>query len=133
MGKVGDAVEKRFAEFEKRPQWVEGLRKEISNWETFALTTDEKYSHIAEEERSKVKEECSKVNSWLSAELAKLEKLPKHVDPNITCDQLTAKAQALSKFCSPIMNKKKPPPPKERRKKRNRQKPPPPILLPILL
>lgn len=116
LKKVGDAVEKRFAEFEKRPQWVEGLRKEISNWETFALTTDEKYSHIAEEERSKVKEECSKVNSWLSAELAKLEKLPKHVDPNITCDQLTAKAQALSKFCSPIMNKKKPPPPKEEKK-----------------
>lgn len=116
LKKVGDAVEKRFFEFEQRPQYITGLRKEISNWEGFALTTDEKFSHITEEERSKIKEECSKLNSWLSGEIAKLETLPKHVDPNFTCEQLTVKSKELAKICTPIYNKPKPKPPKEEKK-----------------
>lgn len=116
LKRIGDAAEKRFLEFENRPQWIAGLRKEITNWESLALSTDEKYSHIPEEERAKVKGECSKLNAWLSAQIAHLETLPKHANPNFTCDQLTQKARELSNFCAPIMNKKKPPPPKEEKK-----------------
>jgi hypothetical protein len=63
-----------------------------------------------------VKDACSAANSWLSAELAKLEASAKHVDPCITCKQMEAKARELSGVCAPVMNKKKPPPPKEEQK-----------------
>lgn len=124
LKKTGDAVEKRLWESENRPQYINGLRKEISNWESLALSNDEKYAHITEEERQKVKDACSAANSWLSAELAKLEASAKHVDPCITCKQMEAKARELSGVCAPVMNKKKPPPPKEEKKEEKAEETP---------
>merc|ERR1711957_1158420 len=116
LKKVGDAVEKRMYEFENRPQYITGLRTEISNWMNFVTSTDEKFSHIPEEERLKVKAECDKATTWLASQLATLESQPKHVDVNVTCQQMVTKAQEISKFAAPIMNKAKPKPPKEERK-----------------
>lgn len=118
LRKPGDAAEKRQWEANNREENVLALKKEIGRWDGLAQSQDEKYSHIAEEERAKVKKECTAVDEWLAVELTGQGKLQKYETPTLTCDLLQKKQAALAKFCSPIMNKAKPPPPKPKEEKK---------------
>jgi len=122
---TGDVFEMRKYETDHRLEFVTSLKKVITQYTQWTTTTDEKYSHITEEERKKVSAECTAVDQWLSSNLSKQESSPISDSPIITCDQIKQKRSSLEAFASPIINKAKPKPPepekKEEPKKRQRR------------
>lgn len=116
LKKVGDPVVKRSHEFKKRPDAVAALNAEIASWEKLLDFPTEKDAHITAEKRAEVKAKCEETSSWLSAQLAKQEKIPLHEDPVLTCNMMATKHKELRNMASKIMNAPKPKPPKEEKK-----------------
>lgn len=112
LKKTGDPVEQRAAQHKTRPERIASLKSQIGHWSKLAASTEEKYSHITEEERKKVTDECAATDTWLANLIIKQDQLEKFKTPILTTTMLDAKKEELSKSCSKVMNKKKPPPPK---------------------
>lgn len=109
---VGDPIQNRLQESENRDQYVEALKGAIGHCQMLAQSKDEKHSHIPEDERKKVVDECSKVDQWLVQSLIQLDKQPKFENPAVTVADLKAKKDALEKLTNSTMNKPKPAPAK---------------------
>jgi len=74
---------------------------------------------LTEEQKKKVAEKCSEVDTWLSNQLIEQSKLKDHQSPVLTLKLITQKRRELDVVCQPILNtpKPKPPePPKEEKK-----------------
>jgi heat shock protein 4 len=118
-----EPIVKRKFEDEHRYEAIMQLRSVIQNFILTAESEDPKYDHIEKTEKQKVVDECKKVELWLNTEMAKQDKLPKHVDPVITIAEINKKKQELERFCASILNKPKPKPEPKKEEKPAEQKP----------
>eukprot|EP00624_Nannochloropsis_granulata_P001996 evm.model.NODE_19466_length_64249_cov_18.424255.11 len=108
---VGDPIQQRSDEASKRePARVEFCRQ-LEEYKTLVKSTDEKYSHITDEERNKVREEVTAAESWLYDQLAKQTELPSYADPVLTVAAIKERQNAVAHAVLPVMNRPKPPPP----------------------
>eukprot|EP00049_Salpingoeca_infusionum_P017324 m.352552 g.352552 ORF g.352552 m.352552 type:complete len:833 (+) comp16551_c0_seq1:542-3040(+) len=115
---TGDVVETRYQEWETRPKAVEALQHSIVILRKFVdaqAAGDEAYSHLTEEDMTKVSNALSEKEAWLNEKVAAQAALSKADNPAVTTAELKAKLADLEKVCNPIMNKPKPKeePPKE--------------------
>jgi len=113
---TGELFETRKYESEHRLEFVNSLKKLITQYNQWSTTTDEKYAHITEEERKKVSAECLTVDQWLASNLSKQESTPISDPPVITCEQIKQKRISLEAFSNPIINRSKPKPPEPEKK-----------------
>lgn len=114
LKKMGDPVELRKKEEEERPGAIGSLEYCIRSFADAARSPDPRYAHIEAGEKEKVLEECAKADAWLKDALKQLHGLGKTSNPPVLAADIRKKAEALDRFCKPIMMKPKPaPPPKE--------------------
>jgi len=119
---IGDSFETRKYESEHRLEFVNSLKKLITQYNQWTTTTDEKYAHIPDDERKKLVAECAAVDQWLASNLSKQESTPISDPPVITCEQIKQKRISLEGFASPIINKPKPKPPEPEKKEEPKKK-----------
>lgn len=116
LRKVGDPIFLRRWEDEHRQAGVDRLKSVVVQYQSFLMDVqeqEEKYSHITEEERTKLRDESTAVDLWLAESLQKQDKCAKHEDPAFKVADCEAKVNALNKVCYPIMTKVKPKPKEE--------------------
>ncbi|KAL6897865.1 hypothetical protein ACP4OV_006824 [Aristida adscensionis] len=110
LKKIGDPIEARYKEWTERGFAVEQLTYCIRSFREAALSNDQKFDHIDISEKQKVVNECSEAENWLREKKQQQDALPKHANPVLLVSDLKKKAEALDRFCKPIMTKPKPAP-----------------------
>jgi len=112
LKKVGGPIEARAREAEFRPNAVASLQKNVEKYKKWATDSqgEEKYSHLTEEEFTKVHTTCDKISSWVYDMLDKQGSLGQNVDPAFTVAQVNVKNTELTNVCSPVMHRPKPKP-----------------------
>jgi len=108
---VGDPIQQRLDEASKREPARAEFCRQLEEYKTLVKSTEEKYSHITDEERNKVREEVTGAESWLYDQLAKQNELPSHADPVLTVAAIKERQNALAHAVLPVMNRPKPPSP----------------------
>jgi heat shock protein 4 len=77
------------------------------------MSTDPRFDHIDQAEKQKVMKECTEAEHWLREMMHHQDALPKHATPILFSTDIKKKAEALDRFCKPIMTRPKPTPPKQ--------------------
>ncbi|XP_039143046.1 heat shock 70 kDa protein 14-like [Dioscorea cayenensis subsp. rotundata] len=119
LKKQGDPIEERYKEYTERGPTTEQLAYCFNSYREAALSKDPKFDHIEVAEKQKVINECSEAEAWLREKKQQQDALPKFAAPVLLSADIKRKAEALDRFCRPIMTKPKPAPAKP-------QTPPPP-------
>ncbi|KAL0441553.1 UNVERIFIED_CONTAM: Heat shock protein 14 [Sesamum radiatum] len=73
-----------------------------------AMSQDPKFDHIDVAEKQKVLNECVEAEAWLREKKQHQDTLPKYATPVLLSADVRKKAEALDRFCRPIMMKPKP-------------------------
>jgi heat shock protein 4 len=110
LQKVGGPIEMRYKEWTERGPVLEQLVYCIRSFREAALSVDPKFDHIDISEKQKVINECSEAENWLLEKKHQQDALPKHANPVLLVSEIKKKAEALDRFCKPIMTKPKPAP-----------------------
>ena len=115
LKKLGDPIEYRQKESSARPNAVSTLQQTIERYKGWlnASSTDEKYSHITDEERSKGYTKCDEASSWLYEMLDKQGSRALTDDPAFSVSQINAMVKEVGYVVNPILNKPKPKPKSE--------------------
>jgi len=113
LKKTGDPVAERFIESSSRGPKAESLAAACKGFIRQAESAEEKYAHIAAEDKAKVVEECQAAMKWLKEKQALQETLPKHEVPVLMTHDITKKLETVKRVCEAVMNKPAPPPPKK--------------------
>uniref|UniRef100_A0A7N0UWN3 Uncharacterized protein n=1 Tax=Kalanchoe fedtschenkoi TaxID=63787 RepID=A0A7N0UWN3_KALFE len=108
LKKQGDPIEERFKEFSERGTVVEQLVYCINSYREAAVSNDPKFDHIDLAEKQKVLNECVEAEAWLREKKQHQDALPKYATPILLSADVRKKAEALDRFCRPIMTKPKP-------------------------
>ncbi|AAD55461.1 Heat-shock protein [Arabidopsis thaliana] len=108
LKKVGDPVEVRYKESLERGSVIDQLGYCINSYREAAMSTDPKFDHIELAEKQKVLNECVEAEAWLRGKQQQQDTLPKYATPALLSADVKSKAEALDKFCRPIMTKPKP-------------------------
>ncbi|QDZ20946.1 heat shock protein Hsp70 [Chloropicon primus] len=119
---IGDPIEERHMENEKRGPAAQGLVETCNMFTQLATSEDAKYSHITAEEKGRVLKECQTAMTWLSEKIAMQDNTPKTVSPIIMSFDIIKKKEVIQRVCEPIMSKPAPAPPKEEKKKEEESK-----------
>ncbi|CAI0422695.1 unnamed protein product [Linum tenue] len=112
LKKQGDPIEQRYKESTERGSVIDQLLHCVSSYREAALSNDTKFDHIDMNEKQKVINECAEAEAWLNDKKQQQDSLPKYATPVLLTADLKRKAEALDRFCRPIMTKPKPAPPK---------------------
>ncbi|CAL1377957.1 unnamed protein product [Linum trigynum] len=112
LKKQGDPIEQRYKESTERGSVIDQLVHCFSSYREAALSNDTKFDHIDMNEKQKVINECAEAEAWLNDKKQQQDSLPKYATPVLLTADLKRKAEALDRFCRPIMTKPKPAPPK---------------------
>jgi len=110
MIKISDKVGLRITEEMNRPGAIESLKKQIEMCKSFAANYDEKYKHIDETDRDKIRSESSSAEEWMYDMIGKQGDLKQNKDPVFTVDSIQKKKTALFQVTNPIMIKRAPAP-----------------------
>jgi len=112
LKKIGDPIEYRQRESDARPNAIANLQKSIEKYKGWLnlSVSDEKYSHIVDEDRSKGYVKCDEASSWLYEMLDKQGSLSATEDPAFSVSQVNAMIKEVGYVVNPIMNKPKPKP-----------------------
>ncbi|KAL0661484.1 hypothetical protein Bca4012_098321 [Brassica carinata] len=105
---VGDPVEMRYKESQERGTVIGQLGHCVNSYREAAVSNESKFDHIELEEKQKVLNECVEAEAWMREKQQQQEALPKYATPAFLSADVTRKAEALDKFCRPIMTKPKP-------------------------
>ncbi|KAI8097088.1 heat shock protein 70 family [Halteromyces radiatus] len=105
---IGNPVVERYREAEERPRAANSLRDAIQRVTQEAMSTDDKYAHIAPQEKQDIVDRCDRARRWLDEQLAKQEKVPKCETPILFARDITKEEDAVVAFATPILNKPKP-------------------------
>jgi len=130
LKKRGDPIEERHREWLGRGPAVQQLVYCISSFRNAAMSTDPRFDHIDQAEKQKVMKECTEAEHWLREMMHHQDSLPKHATPILFSADVRKKAEALDRFCKPIMTKPKPtpkqqtPPPTEKQPEQAEHKEP---------
>ncbi|ESQ30067.1 hypothetical protein EUTSA_v10011242mg [Eutrema salsugineum] len=108
LKKAGDPVEMRYKESMERGSVIDQLGYCINSYREAAVSNDSKFDHIELAEKQKVLNECVEAEAWLREKQQQQEALPKYATPAFLSADVTSKAEALDKFCRPVMTKPKP-------------------------
>ncbi|KAJ1955202.1 adenyl-nucleotide exchange factor sse1 [Linderina pennispora] len=105
---VGDPIVERSREDRERPVAARELRDIIEQWAERAMSQEERYAHITEEERQRVIDRIEKVQNWLDEKLEKQSLKKKWEAPVVFAHEIRTQKQELVYFASPIMSRPKP-------------------------
>ncbi|GLT52070.1 hypothetical protein SLA2020_254320 [Shorea laevis] len=108
LKKQGDPIEQRYKEYSERGSVIDQLVYCINSYREAAMSNDPKFDHIELAEKQKVLNECVEAEAWLREKKQQQDQLPKHVTPVLLSADVRRKAEALDRFCRPIMTKPKP-------------------------
>ncbi|CAA6671718.1 unnamed protein product [Spirodela intermedia] len=122
LKRQGDPIEERYKENHERGPVIDQLVYCINSYREAALLKDPKFDHIEIADKQKVISECSEAEGWLREKKQQQDKLPKYATPVLYSADVKRKAEALDRFCRPIMTKPKPAPPKPQTPAGKRQK-----------
>jgi heat shock protein 4 len=119
LKKLGQPMEARQAEALGRPNAINTLQANLELYQKWVNDSqaDERYSHITDEDRQKVRALTDSISSWMYDMLDKQGALGMNQDPVLTVAAIKTKSAELTMTCSPIMNKPMPKKPKEEAKK----------------
>lgn len=119
LKKLGSPLEARYSEAQNRPAAIQSLQATLEKYRTWLneAQADDKYAHITDEEREKVRSLVDTTSSWMYDLLDKQGSLGLNVDPAFTVASIKTKNLEVSTVCSPIANKPVPKKPKEEPKK----------------
>ncbi|XP_062089412.1 heat shock 70 kDa protein 14-like [Humulus lupulus] len=112
LKKQGDPIEERYKEHTERGAVVDQLVYCVNSYREAAVSTDPKFDHIDLSEKQKVLNECVEAEAWLREKKQQQDSLPKYASPVLLYADVRKKAEALDRFCRPIMMKPKPAPAK---------------------
>ncbi|KAJ6838966.1 heat shock 70 kDa protein 15-like isoform X2 [Iris pallida] len=112
LKKQGDPIELRYKEWTERGPASDQLAYCIRSFREAALSKDPKFDHIDITEKQKVINKCGEAEAWLNDKRQQQDVLPKHATPVLLSADIKRKAEALDRFCRPVMTKPKPPPAK---------------------
>lgn len=112
LKKQGDPIEERYKEYTDRGSVIDQLVYCINSYREAAMSGDLKFDHIDMAEKQKVLNECVEAEAWLREKKQHQDSLPKHATPVLLSADVRKKAEALDRFCRPIMTKPKPKPAK---------------------
>ncbi|KDP37205.1 hypothetical protein JCGZ_06261 [Jatropha curcas] len=108
LKKQGDPIEERYKEHMERGSVIDQLGYCINSYREAAVSSDPKFDHIDLAEKQKVLNECVEAESWLREKKQQQDSLPKYASPVLLSADVRRKAEALDRFCRPIMTKPKP-------------------------
>lgn len=108
LKKQGDPIEERFKESSERGSVIDQLAYCVNSYREAAMSTDPKFDHIDVPEKQKVLNECVEAEAWLREKKQQQDALPKYATPALLSADVRRKAEALDRFCRPIMTKPKP-------------------------
>ncbi|GKV10154.1 hypothetical protein SLEP1_g21561 [Rubroshorea leprosula] len=108
LKKQGDPIEQRYKEYSERGSVIDQLVYCINSYREAAMSNDPKFDHIELAEKQKVLNECVEAEAWLREKKQQQDQLPKHAMPVLLSADVRRKAEALDRFCRPIMTKPKP-------------------------
>ncbi|GAB4842165.1 hypothetical protein Ancab_012123 [Ancistrocladus abbreviatus] len=112
LKKKGDPIEERYKEHTDRGSVIDQLVYCVNSYRDAAMSNDPKFDHIDIAEKQKVLNECVEAEAWLREKKQQQDALPKYATPVLLSADVRKKAEALDRFCRPIMTKPKPAPPK---------------------
>ncbi|XP_043723280.1 heat shock 70 kDa protein 15-like isoform X2 [Telopea speciosissima] len=108
LKKLGDPIEEHYKDNLERGPAIEQLIYCINSFREAALSNDPKFDHIDIAEKQKVVNECVEAEAWLREKMQQQESLPKYSPPVLLSADVRRKAEAVDRFCRPIMMKPKP-------------------------
>ncbi|KAL2234747.1 heat shock 70 kDa protein 14 [Sesamum indicum] len=108
LKKQGDPIEERYKEHSERGSVIDQLIYCINSYREAAMSSDPKFDHIDMAEKQKVLNECVEAEAWLREKKQHQDSLPKHETPVLLSADVRKKAEAVDRFCRPIMMKPKP-------------------------
>ncbi|PON35160.1 Heat shock protein 70 family [Trema orientale] len=112
LKKQGGPIEERYKEHTERGTVIDQLAYCINSYREAAVSADAKFDHIDLSEKQKVLNECVEAEAWLREKKQQQDSLPKYASPVLLSADVRKKAEALDRFCRPIMTKPKPAPAK---------------------
>ncbi|OIW17137.1 hypothetical protein TanjilG_27291 [Lupinus angustifolius] len=108
LKKQGDPVEERYKEYTERGTVIDQFVYCINSYREAAVSNDPKFDHIDINEKQKVLTECVEAENWLREKKQQQDSLPKYANPVLLSAEIRKKAEAVDRFCKPIMTKPKP-------------------------
>ncbi|MED6111330.1 hypothetical protein PIB30_051432 [Stylosanthes scabra] len=108
LKKQGDPIEERYRESMERGAVIDQLIYCINSYREAAMSNDPKFDHIELEEKQKVLNECVEAENWLREKKQQQDSLPKYANPVLLSAEIRKKAEAVDRFCKPIMTKPRP-------------------------
>ncbi|KAI3855048.1 hypothetical protein MKX03_018442 [Papaver bracteatum] len=112
LKKQGDPIEERYKESTERGPVIDQLTYCFNSFKEAAMSNDPKFEHIDLAEKEKVIKECVEAEAWLREKQQQQDSLPKYANPVLLSADVKRKAEALDRFCRPVMTKPKPAAPK---------------------
>jgi heat shock protein 4 len=88
---LGDPIVKRKHENENRYEALNNIKSAIEQWRMTASSADPKYDHIPKEERDKVAQEVNNTEKWVTEQMMKQDRVPKHANPVVLVADITKK------------------------------------------
>lgn len=112
LRKLGGPLQMRQSEAQARPNAISVLQRTVEKYQSWVNTScaDEQYSHITDDEWTKVREVCDSTSSWMYEAMDKQASLNLSDNPAVTVAEINAKSNQITKTVSPIMHKPKPKP-----------------------
>ncbi|KAG8214149.1 heat shock protein 70 family [Butyriboletus roseoflavus] len=107
---VGDPIVARFREYEERPRSIADLRTTLNEYLAQATSSDDRYAHIDEKDKTAVVEKCATVQKWLEDQIARQAERPKHEDAVLKVGDIIKKREEVVYFAIPILTRPKPKP-----------------------
>ncbi|KAI9107505.1 hypothetical protein K1719_021542 [Acacia pycnantha] len=108
LKKQGDPIEERYKEYMERGIVINLLIYCINSYREAAMSNDSKFDHIDVSEKQKVLNECVEAEAWLREKQQQQDTLPKYANPVLLSAEVRKKAEAVDRFCKPIMTKPRP-------------------------
>ncbi|GFP88873.1 heat shock 70 kDa protein 15 [Phtheirospermum japonicum] len=108
LKKQGDPIEERYKEHTERGAVVDQLIYCINSYREAAVSSDPKFEHIDLADKQKVLNECVEAEAWIREKKQHQDTLPKYATPVLLSADVRKKAEALDRFCRPVMTKPKP-------------------------
>ncbi|KAK7255340.1 hypothetical protein RIF29_28747 [Crotalaria pallida] len=108
LKKQGDPVEERYKEYTERGTVIDQFIYCINSYRDAVVSNDPKFEHIDINEKQKVLTECVEAENWLREKKHQQDALPKYANPVLLSVEIRKKAEAVDRFCKPIMTRPKP-------------------------
>lgn len=109
---VGDPVVARYREAEERPRAIAELRTTLNDYYAQATSTDDKYAHIDDKDKTAVVEKVATAQKWLEDQIARQAERAKNEDAVLKTADVIKKREEVIYIAVPILTKPKPKPPK---------------------